>query len=1418
MDSEILKALESTDAELRRDALEQLRESVRKNNGQLLVGNLKRLFEVIADRMLDQSASVSALAVLFAGDIIPELGADLHTYFATLLPGLVINLSSSAEPVRHGSLSAIKSYVRHSGNLQAVATALQEHGFTSDRTSLRQCSLLVIPTIVQQVEVAGVDSKAMVMAIVERLEDPAEEVVQAAVKALLGVRGLLGDSARKYIDSLRLSQYKRSSSHSRQHVVDSGRGSREDEEDANGMRFGVVPSQIVGELQVDDWKVRSSAIEKLLVVISQLEDVRPMLPHLKGLLRLLGPLLDDPNFKIALTSIQITGELVDKAQTAIGAFTDFLMPLLMEKIGDKKIVIRQGTMRVMVKLMRAIGAGPVTTKLIPFSSHKNPHVREEVLTCYMHAILSEGCDQIDLPQVVRVFRNGLFDAKDKVRFVAMEAFALLRSKLGEVAVEQFLAGIGDDVVRPLQLRFKDKSLPVIGAESGLVEHSVRDNMASAATSDDMLVQRPRHQSAGAHQGKIPWKMPTLKSRVGPSSSGRRNRSAAAVIISGNKGDSKNLRVINTGIGPRQGDSAYTAHSDAESSPVGHSPLTHGVDSDLDMEGIDAPHVSMEWKRHADTDSQVENALRGMNDLVNPLYPDDDRRVGYSPSFGINTKKTPRPSSRHSPSGGRTFGQFETDTWQSVSPTTPASGVFPSPGARSGGSISPGLLNNSPGLSIGSGMLPLSEADMGYSSSKTSLWLPGSSASAFRGSTPREGGSSRQSDYSSMGVGNKTEPQLQQKPQQMPMDRNAALATLKTKRKTGYSGGQPPYASHSEVVNTCDIGFEAEWKYSESSNSGLPKATLSHTSIKRREMQRQKRAEMAKQNGEGSPPQDLNGDLVMGRKVGHSEGQQGGSVGMGLPGGSMGAVSPGGAFKAEAGSTVPTVPPSNDELGPLPNSGLALNTALEDLKIDKWDKQLEATTLLRRLAKHHPEKLRPIVKEMMKDFARKDGPVMSLRSNLSRNALICLSDLLASLGKDFDPHLEDLVKLLMGKCSEASGFINAEAERAMMSLVDNTTDSRSITALQVTADHRNPVIRGKTAQFIDRWVQKQGSKLHPKELDRLVPMLASMINDSNQEARAHGKRSLYHLHKLMPMDLDRASRRLLSALNVQKVEQTIAAGKTNGGFGLSNESAGGRRRYGSTKSGGGNNSNALSIDTNSHGIPKGRGAEELNSLISKLGASDTKGRLAAIDALSAFVKTSLDVCKGQAGALMDAMAPCLSDSNIKVNVRALDAMQVMVPALGHSLDAGLMNLVQLLAESIAATNKEVMTSASGVLDCMFGCTDKFAVVRAMCSSIQYGNPSVKAAMLSKVTEVVKEIFVENPAVIQQSVVPLAVHIAETESKGEVRLNVNALLTTLSLLMKGGFMEALDSLNLDQECKARISGVVQNGGEGRKNMRR
>ena len=145
----------------------------------------------------------------------------------------------------------------------------------------------------------------------------------------------------------------------------------------------------------------------------------------------------------------------------------------------------------MVKLMRQLTPRRMTEMVAGISGHKNSFVREECIQLLMLAVIEYGAAALDmqvircavyssaalcllcvaghcmvsvaghqgalimvLQAVVRIFRDGLFDVRDKVRFMAMEAFTLLRAQLGQPAVEQFLVGIGQDLIRPLHSRYR----------------------------------------------------------------------------------------------------------------------------------------------------------------------------------------------------------------------------------------------------------------------------------------------------------------------------------------------------------------------------------------------------------------------------------------------------------------------------------------------------------------------------------------------------------------------------------------------------------------------------------------------------------------------------------------------------------------------------------------------------------------------------------------------------------------------------------------------------------------------------------------------------------------------------------------------------------------------------------------------------
>lgn len=92
-------------------------------------------------------------------------------------------------------------------------------------------------------------------------------------------------------------------------------------------------------------------MELLQFSVSQLSktDVPRMRPRLPELMRFLGKLLTDPNFKISLTTLQVLSALVDKLDHELERHVAVLMPGLVEKLGDSKIVVRQANLKVRLR-------------------------------------------------------------------------------------------------------------------------------------------------------------------------------------------------------------------------------------------------------------------------------------------------------------------------------------------------------------------------------------------------------------------------------------------------------------------------------------------------------------------------------------------------------------------------------------------------------------------------------------------------------------------------------------------------------------------------------------------------------------------------------------------------------------------------------------------------------------------------------------------------------------------------------------------------------------------------------------------------------------------------------------------------------------------------------------------------------------
>lgn len=1411
MDPAVLRGLEDERPEKRVAALEKLRASVKENNGHFLVGNLKRAFQTIQPLISDSSSQVRDQSTALLCDIIPELakGDELEIYMPSVLPSVVQNMKTAE--LREASEVTLKMFVKHTGNLAAVALLLQQHGTRSEDSQMREAAVKFMPLLVQQVDKAGVDSRLLVLALVERLEDPEGDVVNATIKSLLGIRGMLGETARKYIDSLKLSERKPPPSVPMSMTVEMDRSpiktppvpsapshqpqklvspvlrapAPQPAPAAPERGFGIVPAEMVEALHVEDWKIRAPAVQGLLDLLSTKEDLSLVVPHQKELVELLIQLLDDPNFKISLTSISIIGALVSRLGMSLNkSCLEHLVIPLAEKLADKKIVIRQETLKVLVKLMRQLRPNRMTEMAVQIAAHKNSYVREEIVHLFMLAVIEYGPKALDMQAIVRVFRDGLFDVKDRVRFIAMEAFTLLRSKLGQAAVEQYLVGIGQDVVRPLHARFQDPRTPTV-SDSGLIESCFArhgDDGWDAASpvsespvggprnsSSALISQRPRHQSAGTAQHKqIPWKVPTLRSRAGPSGGGRRHRSAAAAIVS-----DSNSTVPRRSSGDNTPDELMSMISPASCPPeFGEK---HG-----DMFGDETapPHMSDAWRVHENTDMQVAEAMSGL----------------YSSWEGpsVVTNKTDL--------GSQLLMGSDTSSWQSLSPTTPSSSIFPN------NRYDYGLSSPSPVPSV----LPDVEEDSEYASSahskeKISLWLPSgkkqqdnsvgkhmvwdhcSAASADSSSWGGEQGSQRDN-----------------------------LRILKSKHKPTVPRRNGPAHSPSARNNMFESSPGlSSLNIGEAALPEMPEVPMPPT----RKLTGRLPRKLLKKDGQTpresvhheNSPRDLPGMGHRGSEV----------MGMGIEGMSVQSQDVKGI------SEMVSVPAEvdNRELTPLANPSKTLESCMTAITVDKWDTQLKALTQLRQLAMHHPETLRGNIGQVNKDVLKSCN---SLRSNLSKNALRCVCNLFEGLGRAMDPQIDNTVKVMMNKLTEASGFINGEAELVLNTMVNTATDTKVLSALIAHSDHRHPIIRGKSALFIDRCIEKIGANLPATGmLDRVLQVLMQSSSDSSQEARAYGKQAIGRIARMIPNDLDRTARRVLSASQQQKLEQIMAdagkhysplpPGRPRGGF--RGEKRGAAKEHGNP-SGVSHAAGALLIDTvSSRG---GRGAkpalsvdttcdegkiEQMEECYRLLKSSDWQLRLQAIDRVVEFVQHNTGVAKARVQHLFDHLEPRLSDNNLKVNIRALEALQLLIPSLCGALDTVVLQLVRVVANTVASTNRQVQQLGGAAMDLLFGWTDKGNMIAAMTAAIPHGTSRVKASLLEKLAEVVHEVWVEKPQAVSKSVLPVAFRYVD-ETKHDVRAANTRLLVALKSFMGDAFSSQLETCSHD--CKVKVQEILGSSG--------
>ena len=159
-----------------------------------------------------------------------------------------------------------------------------------------------------------------------------------------------------------------------------------------------------------------------------------------------------------------------------------------------------------------------------------------------------------------------------------------------------------------------------------------------------------------------------------------------------------------------------------------------------------------------------------------------------------------------------------------------------------------------------------------------------------------------------------------------------------------------------------------------------------------------------------------------------------------------------------------------------------------MKSEDWQISFEALTKLRRIIEHHNNLInhsvvRIIIPELMK-------LAESLRSSLSKNAVITLNEMSNKMKRVLDTDLDLIFNKLIKKTLDANSFISDEVKKALVSVCSNSSETRISALLIASHTSRALPIKLVIAHIIENIVFLP--KFYDKELEKIVGILGNFM--------------------------------------------------------------------------------------------------------------------------------------------------------------------------------------------------------------------------------------------------------------------------------------------------------------------------------------
>ncbi|KAI9142955.1 armadillo-type protein [Paraphysoderma sedebokerense] len=1102
------------------------------------------------------------------------------------------------------------------------------------------------------------------------------------------------------------------------------------------LEFGFVPAEIVQRLRNSaDWKQRSSAIETLQTIVGNLDDSSALLPKLTDLLHFLSILLEDPNFKISLTSLYIIGDLVTKVGLSIKPYLSILLPMLILKFADNKFVIRQANFKVIAHLMLIMTPRPILAVCLHYLSHEVQKIREEIVDVVITALLMFPRFEFDFPFIMTELLTALRDAKAKVKYVAVEAYAIIAQRITAAKVLEILRGYGidDDTLELLQMRFTNLMMPVLNSD-GLVDHiiSARSTApsprasASGVTSFSSISSASTVTSSSMTPSPIPGFYPPMQSvHNSPTLTELSKTSRQAPVKSAPTVLTRQIpeyQFVHPG---------YNLYS-PERIPYPKRYLSAGQGK---------PKTKLPWesdKRFRGEESKVptENHLRSHSVPYDSFI--NKEGIKFESTAVANRFASPQYHIIHLPGAL----EAQTQTYRPVNIPFQSSTYDQLAEA-------PLKLNSDIGA-----VEPIVKSN------------PSESKRRFRKINP---------PADSL---NLVAPENQRSP---------LLSNIKeTNRKNNFANSSTdatPRNFSSDVMTNGKISWRsngAPTNLITGYEPGAPTSALlpTHSLNSELRISTSPAVNLSKSRTvEINPSSDSNQkkNIVSPSPSSAAPISIANSPKFTSPPSSPTSV----PLKQRARSK--SLSPAKASRSPsITDSANDFKSALATIKeTTDWTAKCAAIETIHMILTSTPSTVLSRLHELTLMLIAES---QNLRSAVSKVALSCVSDMLKHHGRSMDaPDLDITITMLLKKLGDNNNFISETVDSALQQVVSNIPYNRCIPSILNSADSKNSNIRAKIAELLVKIITSLSPSTLSKyaanhhDMGKIIPVLYTFLRDGNVITKNHSKRILFVLGTVP--EWDKIMEKVVSGANAaaeiraaiisfrtkQKI-QTNRNGKTEETSGI------GPDHYG------GNHETVLvdappatseSIDPlpsvtfvgvecvpkakelkRRHTFKQGRtltavnkeqlcGVEYLDEILRELGANEWKKRSASLTKLQELVLTRPENLKSSAVTvrICDVLLERLHDGNSKVNLLALQVLCDMIKVLKNYFDPVISLLIPKLSNNLSTTNTPVRTAAIDVVDLLIAHVDLVLLIQSMGSVLQYGNNvRVKPLVIEKLIQI------------------------------------------------------------------------------------